>query len=45
MVIPKPMIVDATAMYCRCIGLMPMVFPTRKLVAESAICEQKNMTN
>lgn len=25
MVIPKPMIVDATAMYCRCIGLMPMV--------------------
>lgn len=43
--IPKPIIVDATAIYCKCIGLMPIVFPTRKLVAESAMSEQKNMTN
>lgn len=45
MVMPKPMMVEATAIYCRCMGLMPMVLPTKKLVAERAICEAKNMTN
>lgn len=44
-VIPKPIIVDATAIYCKCIGFIPIVFPTRKLVADRAMSEQKKITN
>ena len=40
-VIKNPMSVDAMDMNCKSIGLMPIVLPTRKLVAVSAILLEK----